>query len=473
MQLNSSPEEEEVVRTTFAKEPSTVASVDSLIALQESHERMKERMMSLKAENQRLLEEQRAARSLRPPLAPGPPPASSPKKSGSARGRRHQEMCPSRRREIGRCGSVRSDGQGSQSGSNSRRTLSTSPDGLGSARSGRSTPRFESDTIASPRSERPRQTPPHPQTRSGQVTPVQPTLSGRNTPRSSPLSSPVRDVYAGCWARSTHPRIRAPDAPCQGRVLRGSITPRPPSVVTACASASGLLSPQSPQHGGPSWLHVPRRSRSWTPPRRCDSPEPEGLTLGADCAPSVTSSGSDLEAVLPRGWRRLVTHAYRQASGRQYVDRVRLLECSTAAGRQENAEVFWLHTAVRWAELDVGAESGHVVDRGEDLTLFVIHCQLPREQGHGAMLLGGRPWTVAAVRILNNLPFESEAPGKTSLRARAGGALLRFLLQEPGARTYGSGSILCMPAPMATPKLASPVGTPIVPPALLWPARGH
>lgn len=161
------------------------------------------------------------------------------------------------------------------------------------------------------------------------------------------------------------------------------------------------------------------------------------------------------------------------------IEKVQLLECSSASGRRADQHVFWLHTRVRWADLR-RREEALVAERGEDLTLFVFHtrrgdpreeCASPSMKPHAhpnqelerrrrAMEqakqakhdVGGgsghdlthheadevrqrrprRQWTVAKVRVLKSSLFEDKGdgsiPGPTT--GVVGGPLLRYFLGQ-------------------------------------------
>lgn len=135
-----------------------------------------------------------------------------------------------------------------------------------------------------------------------------------------------------------------------------------------------------------------RRARSWTPPKR-----------GA----RSTSLGS--EKHLPPRWRQLVAQAYQEAIGKPLVDRIRLLECNSAPGRKADPHVYWLHVMVRWGDLRL-VESERRPERGEDLTLFVLHCQRAVSSGatSESTLSGAQPahgWSVNAPHT--SLPQQS------------------------------------------------------------------
>lgn len=107
-----------------------------------------------------------------------------------------------------------------------------------------------------------------------------------------------------------------------------------------------------------------QRSRSWTPPMGGSN----SRQIGIDARNSEVG-----DSALPLGWRTLLNEAYREFTGRPMVDRIRLLEVSSAPGRPTDGQVFWLHTMVRWCDMRlVGSE--RCPERGEDLALFVLNC---------------------------------------------------------------------------------------------------
>merc|ERR1719265_2973430 len=127
------------------------------------------------------------------------------------------------------------------------------------------------------------------------------------------------------------------------------------------------------------------------------------------------------------------------------VDRIRLLESSSASGKRVNTDVFWLHAMVRWGDMRlVGSE--RCPERGEDLTLFVLHSwqvaagsddlevKYHRRRANNDT---DQVWNVASVRVLNSLgSLEDECQGEQAEFIGRLGAILLYdalgpLLAEP------------------------------------------
>eukprot|EP00427_Karlodinium_veneficum_P024272 CAMPEP_0169107840 /NCGR_PEP_ID=MMETSP1015-20121227/25105_1 /TAXON_ID=342587 /ORGANISM="Karlodinium micrum, Strain CCMP2283" /LENGTH=706 /DNA_ID=CAMNT_0009169415 /DNA_START=45 /DNA_END=2166 /DNA_ORIENTATION=+ len=190
------------------------------------------------------------------------------------------------------------------------------------------------------------------------------------------------------------------------------------------------------------------------------------------------------ELELPPNWKNLLSDAYRDVTGRPLVDRIRLLESSSASGRRaDTPHVFWLHTMVRWGDMRI-IGSDRVPERGEDLTLFVVHSHLQAsdcERGHTE----ARTWNVASVRVLNSLSSVC-GPGQSEQRELIGrlGAIL--LYDALGPLLAGEHDVpkewLREPPPhvaerfvsqgeLPTPALVSPVLSPLLPaPRVVAPA---
>eukprot|EP00929_Paragymnodinium_shiwhaense_P101210 TRINITY_DN64114_c0_g1_i2.p1 TRINITY_DN64114_c0_g1~~TRINITY_DN64114_c0_g1_i2.p1 ORF type:complete len:738 (-),score=167.11 TRINITY_DN64114_c0_g1_i2:87-2300(-) len=182
---------------------------------------------------------------------------------------------------------------------------------------------------------------------------------------------------------------------------------------------------------------------------------------GPACAPRsqsppvkhvVTRSASSTstpvpESSLPPAWREMAAEAFRGSSGRPIVDRIRLLELSsTLPAVQGDQQVIWLHSAVRWADLQE-TEAGRTAQRGEDHTLFVLHVRridpasdFDREACCGRLetpLADGRiaQWNVASVKVLASLPQEDCAE-KLSMMGMFGAQIARHvaeLFAEPAS----------------------------------------
>lgn len=246
-----------------------------------------------------------------------------------------------------------------------------------------------------------------------------------------------------------------------GRLQGQAYTPR------LSQTARGMVaSPQRPST--PTASYSMQRCRSWTPPRY-PGLNLEGELLG-DAAQSAGSSsqggerkGCDRE--LPSGWQRLVAGAYCEATGRPVVDRVRLLETASAPAQQDLAHAIWLHAVVRWADVvqaaPTDAGKGHRTERGEDLTLFVVH-RVARDAALAApqrtSLLGGRLWHVSSVRVLKSMPYQ-ESDAQLQLIGHSGAGLLHLALGLTDAHLGEEGALMPLVAAQSVPCLSSARGT--------------
>lgn len=185
------------------------------------------------------------------------------------------------------------------------------------------------------------------------------------------------------------------------------------------------------------------------------------------------------EEGLPFGWRNILSDAYREITGRPLVDRIQLLESSAASGRRPDAQVFWLHTMVRWCDMRlVGSE--RCPKRGEDLTLFVLHgwrvnCGAATpdwsEDKHGNVRRSAKEtpvWNVASVQVLNSSSSAS-GPGLPSTDEDAEfmgrlGAILLYdalgpLLEDnecdPGVDQYEETDVVDGECPTEPPRSGS------------------
>lgn len=182
------------------------------------------------------------------------------------------------------------------------------------------------------------------------------------------------------------------------------------------------------------------RPRSRSPDRRTNSQHPGSWTPPMQLGPNF-ENGDVGESELPFGWRNLLSEAYREVTGRPMVDRIRLLESSSASGRRSDTDVFWLHTMVRWGDMRL-VESRRCPERGEDLTLFVVHSywrppvgyeDIPSEERHASPRRRRhksgfeRIWDVANVRVLNSLSsVDDEGTGETAEFIGRLGAILLY-----------------------------------------------
>jgi len=261
-------------------------------------------------------------------------------------------------------------------------------------------------------------------------------------------------------------------------------TPRTPpqpntGVIIGRTAGSGhpvtAQQPGSPTRGSPP---PPRRTRSWTPPQQVKSPSPS------------RGSSPKCESLLPPSWKKLVSAAYCEETGRPICDRVRLIECSSGNGRRQDPCVFWLHTLVRWADLRI-THKGRRPERGEDLTLFVLHAQrdpLPsrtaaaarrecssqgqeRRSSPNKKPTSPRQWVVTQVRVLSSPTYVEKGP--STAIGKVGGSLLRLALSGPlveeaetstGPSVSVSRSVTPPPSAAASPaRRATPAGTPAPP----------
>jgi len=249
----------------------------------------------------------------------------------------------------------------------------------------------------------------------GRTTPPKPKM-GRSTPprpRAVPKVSP-RSGADGVPMRGTPP---APSFPATARGLTSSIREARPE---RRSERSGSASP-------------PRGARhTSTPPAPSSRPN---------------SPRSFNEKELPPHWRQMVGDAYCQETGRPFVDRITLLDFTSASSKMKPDPVFWVNVRLRWADLQI-TEIGRVPKRGEALALFVLQGTTGerfREWQSNGRRSTSRPvsprraplaaWHVASMRVLRNLPFSEK--NSMPLVAHAGGGLLRMALGfTPCARRY-------------------------------------
>jgi len=467
------------------------SKVDALARLQKSHDELRSRMHSLEQENRRLQENARVSASPATNSSPGSVvtsqlPCSVPRQQRSANtitprrhgaagkrnatpGRSQQQQYPSIRGPQGQKGGSLRDG------------ASTARDPSPAGR------RTESRTDSSIRP------PTAPRPMSGRAS------AGSSRQQRNPMSSgghgfglkprpmqreDTQETTHGIVhvqvpennARTTPRGIGTPRTPYTPR-MGGSVTvntingpvngnPSPSSSSNAAATherprtasqRQGAHSPPAQRKGSPRGgaSSGARRARSWSPPKRG--------------APN-SSAGGGSEKALPSRWRTLVANAYQEATGKPLVDRIRLLECNSAPCRKSEPYVFWLHTMVRWGDLRL-VDSERRAERGEDLTLFVLHCQRAagasaksacdfsgsqsaslgsvdalnlsqqsrRQQRlchwdvseesvpparQGLITDAGYQWSVVSVRVLNSLSALSDATGSESVHNGVVGAAL-------------------------------------------------
>lgn len=242
----------------------------------------------------------------------------------------------------------------------------------------------------------------------GRTTPPKPKMGRSTPPRAVPKVSP-RSGADGIPARGTPP---VPSFPATARGLTSSVRARP--------ERSGSASP--PRGGA---------RHTSTPPAPSSRPN---------------SPRSFNEKELPPHWRQMVGDAYCQETGRPFVDRITLLDFTSASSKKPDP-VFWVNVRLRWADLQI-TEIGRVPKRGEALALFVLQGttgERLREWQSNGRRSTSRPvsprraplaaWHVASMRVLRNLPFSEK--NSMPLVAHAGGGLLRMALGfTPCARRY-------------------------------------
>lgn len=311
--------------------------------------------------------------------------------------------------------------------------------------------------------------------------------------------APKVDCWSTC-ARNSSPRQRndakAQDSPPKERLALGARSRGANDIIEGRSvglhAQAGRDSPSKP-------LRSPRG----TPAEKCSPSHPVraqpaaangNARLTGGCSRQRSSSMSEVhvgsdnaliagEMELPSHWQQLLSDAYRDVTGRPLVDRIRLLESSSASGRRaDTPHVFWLHTMVRWGDMRIIGRD-RVPERGEDLTLFVLHSHLQEfsqnKRHHNEQERDARMWNVVSVRVLNSLASVRGSGDceKREMMGRLGAILLYDAL---GPMLAGDSHIRneCVPESMprevkrtvcqgvtsqgdiATPKLVSPVLSP-------------
>jgi len=275
-----------------------------------------------------------------------------------------------------------------------------------------------------------------PAARPGGEATVEAMATPRTTPRATPLTTPRQTP------RST---IAAPPgAPPRRRRRRGRggvfldfRTFHPPGSEAERAASAARAEPEEEEKSAaaepapePAPTQCGRRTRSWTP---------KGKKRSKSCG-SSSSKAVGPARLLPSHWRRLVTAAYCEETGRPIIDRVRLEQCSTSDGSgaptsrraMESPDVFWLQTMVRWADLSLSECGRRMPCRGEDLTLFVLRCSSaavsPDARFRSSSAARVRRWVVSSVRVLNSKPHGNSEDFTAS--GEVGGTLARWALGQ-------------------------------------------